>query len=118
MERALTSLALDPQITVLLFKQFELLLALNINLLHFALTVETDDRFISFKDVFTAKAGLLDFSKSHKTGLLRTHRRDINVPRVLAREKLLLRGVSKDGLKDPTKRLLDLVRQVIFCVDG
>jgi len=38
-EGALASLALHPQVTVLLFIQFELLLAFDVYLLHFALAI-------------------------------------------------------------------------------
>jgi len=49
MKTALTTLALYPQVAVLLLKKLELLLTLNVNIFHATFAVSTDDFLIPTK---------------------------------------------------------------------
>lgn len=67
MQGSLAALALNPQVTVLLFVELKLVLSLNVDFLHFELTVLADDFLGTSKEIFAAKASLLHFGKLEQT---------------------------------------------------
>jgi len=66
-QRSLAALTLDPQVTVLLFVKLQLVLSLDVDFLHFELTVLADDFLRTTKEILAAKASLLHFSELEQT---------------------------------------------------
>jgi hypothetical protein len=62
-QRTLAALALDPEITVILFVKFELLFTFDVNLLHALAAVVTDDVLLWFQEIFAAETCFLYDSK-------------------------------------------------------
>ena len=61
MEGSLAALALNPQVTVLLFVALELLFAFDVDVLNSSRAVITDDLLAWLEKIFAPKAGLLNF---------------------------------------------------------
>jgi hypothetical protein len=74
MQTALTTLALDPQVAVLLLKKLEFLLALNVNVLHATVAAAAHNFLISTEQVLAAKTRFLNFSKFEQTQVCVAHR--------------------------------------------
>ena len=67
MQGSLAALTLDPQVTVLLFVKLQLVLSLDVDFLHFELTVLADDFLRTTKEILATKASLLHFSELEQT---------------------------------------------------
>ena len=67
-------MTLHPEIAILLLKQLQLLLPLNVDVLHAALTVATDDLLGATEHTLAAKARFLDFSEFEEAHVGVTHR--------------------------------------------
>ncbi len=63
MQRALTPLALDPQIRIVLLVDAHFLFAFDVDLLFLQLALVTDNFILMREDVLTPKAGLLNHSE-------------------------------------------------------
>ena len=60
MQGTLAALALNPEIAVVLLVKLELLLTLDVDLLHALATVVTDDVLFRLKQIFATEACFLD----------------------------------------------------------
>ena len=63
MKRSLAALALDPEVAVVLFVEFEFLFSLDVNLLHAILAVAAHNFLVASEQIFTPEARFLDLSK-------------------------------------------------------
>ena len=84
MQTSLATLALHPQVTVLLLKCAKLLLALDVDFLHFFLAVIANNILMSLEQVLTSEAGLLDDRKLENARCLSALGRNVNISSMLS----------------------------------
>ena len=99
MQWSLTTLTLHPQVAIFLLIELKLLLTLDVNVLHPDLTVFTHDLLSAWKQAFTPKTGLLDFSELKQTHVRVTHCRLEDIPHVIALEKNSFRFLTEYRLE-------------------
>jgi hypothetical protein len=86
-ETALTSLALNPKIAILLLFNLQVKFSFNVNFLYIRHAVVADCFLVALQQIFTAKACWLYLSKGEKTSLITALWRNIDVARVFTTEE-------------------------------
>ena len=69
MERTLATLALGPEVTVLLFLHLKLLLSLDVNILNTAFAIAANDVLTGREDILAAQTGSLNLRELEKTNI-------------------------------------------------